>query len=193
MCKRGFHFCENPIDVFGYYEMRDDVLIAEVEALGDILQEGTKFCTNKIHITKEITRKQLQALILDGNWNSGNWNSGGCNSGNWNSGGSNSGDSNSGDCNSGDRNSGNWNSGNWNSGIFNTNEPNMRAFNKEADITMTEFLNKINYNWWAFCSRIKENNLFDEDYKRINELPNFNAEIFEEITGIKIKIKGETK
>ena len=236
MCERGFHFCKNPIDVFGYYDMTDDVLIAEVEALGEILQEGTKYCTNKIHIVREFTRKQLQALILDGqyntgedntgnrnsgdrnsgnwnsgdrnsgNWNSGdwnsgdrnsgNWNSGDCNSGNWNSGDRNSGncnsgdwnsgDRNSGDCNSGDRNSGNWNSGDWNSGVFNTDEPKMRAFNKETDITMTEFLNGIEYSFYGLSERIASKKLNDEDYDRIKALPNFDKDIFKEITGIEL-------
>jgi hypothetical protein len=80
-----------------------------------------------------------------GDRNSGNRNSGYGNSGNWNSGYGNSGYGNSGDWNSGDRNSGIWNSGDWNSGIFNTNEPKMRAFNKETDMTYTEFRNKFGY------------------------------------------------
>jgi len=46
-----------------------------------------------------------------GHWNSGHWNSGDWNSGHSNSGDWNSGDSNSGDWNSGDWNSGDWNSG----------------------------------------------------------------------------------
>jgi hypothetical protein len=80
-----------------------------------------------------------------GNWNSGDWNSGNRNSGDRNSGNRNSGDWNSGNGNSGDWNSGNGNSGNGNSGIFNTNEPKMRAFNKETDMTYTEFRNKFGY------------------------------------------------
>jgi hypothetical protein len=77
--------------------------------------------------------------------NTGVDNTGTDNSGNWNSGYGNSGYGNSGDWNSGDRNSGIWNSGDWNSGIFNTNEPKMRAFNKETDMTYTEFRNKFGY------------------------------------------------
>ncbi len=161
MCERGFHFCKNPIDVFGYYDMTDDVLIAEVEALGEVLQEGTKYCTNKIHIVREFTRKQLQALILDGKYNTGA--------------------DNTGDYNSGDRNS-----GDYNSGIFNTNEPRMRAFNKECDITRSQFFKSIDYNWWGFCERIGRKELFDEDYDRIKALPNFDADIFKEITGIEL-------
>ena len=281
MCQCGFHFCKNPIDVFGYYEMRDDVLIAEVEALGEIQQEGTKYCTDKIRIVKEFTRKQLQALILDGkyntgenntgdwnsgnrnsgnwnsgnwnsgnrnsgnrnsgdgnsgNWNSGNWNSGNGNSGNgnsgnwnsgngnsgdWNSGNGNSGDGNSGNWNSGDwnsgnRNSGNWNSGDWNSGdwnsgdwnsgdgnsgngnsgdwnsgdgnsgIFNTDEPKMRAFNKLSDMTRSEFLRSIDYDFYLLCERISNKNLDPEDKAKIEALPNYDADIFTEITGIKL-------
>ena len=274
MCSSGFHFCRNPIDVFGYYDMTDDVLIAEVEALGEIQQEGTKYCTNKIHIIKEFTRKQLQALILGGKYNTGNdnsgdrnsgncnsgnsnsgdsnsgdrnsgnlnsgdsnsgnrnsgdsnsgdwnsgdrnsghcnsgdWNSGDSNSGHWNSGDLNSGDTNSGnsnsgdwnsgdrnsghwnsgDCNSGDWNSGHWNSGDRNSGIFNTDEPKMRAFNKETDITMTEFLKGINYDFRGLCERIESKALNDEDYDRIKTLPNFDKDIFKEITGIDMRGK----
>ena len=222
MCQCGFHFCKYPIDVFGYYPMDDKTLIAEVEALGDIQQEGTKYVTNKIRIVKEFTREQLQALILDGKYNtgednSGNWNSGDCNSGNrnsgkrnsgnWNSGDCNSGNGNSGDCNSGECNSGNCNSGNWNSGdwnrgdcnsgnwnsgdcnsgIFNTNEPKMRAFNKECDITYTEFVKSLDYSWWVFCNRVGRKNLNDKDIDRIKALPNFDAEIFKEITGIEVE------
>ena len=186
MCERGFHFCENPIDVFGYYNMTDDVLIAEVEALGEILQEGTKYCTNKIHIVREFTRKQLQALILDGKYNTGADNTGDYNSGDRNSGSYNSGDRNSGDWNSGDYNSGDCNSGDWNSGIFNTNEPKMRAFNKECDITRSQFFESIDYNWWIFCERISQKKLLDDDYDRIKALPNFDAKIFKEITGIEL-------
>ena len=62
-----------------------------------------------------------------------------------NSGYRNSGDWNSGDWNSSDRNSGNWNSGDWNSGMFNTNEPKMRIFNKDCDLTYTEFRDKFGY------------------------------------------------
>ena len=171
MCQCGFHFCKNPIDVFGYYPMNDDVVIAEVEALGEILQEGTKYVTDKIRIVKEFTRTDLQALILDGKYNTGEDNTGNCNSGYYNSG----------NCNSGD-----YNSGDYNSGIFNTNEPNMRAFNKECDMTYTEFISKIDYNFYGLVERIANKSLEEEDYERIRALPNFDTEIFEEITGIKL-------
>ena len=222
MCECGFHFCRNPIDVFGYYDMTDDVLIAEVEALGEIQQEGTKYCTDKIRIVKEFTRKQLKALILDGKYNTGknntgDYNSGDRNSGSYNSGYCNSGDCNSGDYNSGDRNSGSYNSGSYNSGycnsgsynsgnynsgscnsgsynsgdynsgIFNTDEPKMRAFNCECDVTTSEFLQNLGYNFYALCDRISNKNLADGDVDKIKALPNFDAKIFAEITGIEVE------
>ena len=76
--------------------------------------------------------------------NSGNYNSGYYNSGNFNSGHYNSGDSNSGHYNSGHYNSGNANSGDWNkcdesNGIFCTEEPKIRIFDKDTDMTLNEF------------------------------------------------------
>ena len=192
MCECGFHFCKNPIDVFGYYDMTDDVLIAEVEALGEIKQEGTKYCTDKIRIVKEFTRKQLKALILDGKYNTGknntgNYNSGNCNSGDRNSGDRNSGHRNSGSYNSGHRNSGYRNSGDYNSGIFNTDEPKMRAFNCECDVTTSEFLKSLDYDFYDLCDRISNKNLADGDVDKIKALPNFDAKIFAEITGIEVE------
>ena len=76
----------------------------------------------------------------------------------------NSGYRNSGDRNSGNSNSGNWNSGDRNSGAFNTNEPKMRIFNKEIDMTVSEFYNKyslyadIPLNRWIY----KENMTAEE-------------------------------
>ena len=79
-----------------------------------------------------------------GNYNSGYYNSGNENSGNYNSGYLNSGNYNSGNKNSGDNNSGNYNSGDWNkcngsNGIFCTEEPKIRIFDKDTDMTLNEF------------------------------------------------------
>ena len=81
-----------------------------------------------------------------GYWNSGNCNSGDMNSGDWNSGGGNSGNChignwNSGDCNSGDMNSGYWNKCNESNGVFCTEEPTIRIFDKDTNMTLREFRN----------------------------------------------------
>jgi hypothetical protein len=224
LCKNGFHFCEHINSVHDYYHILNDV-ICEVEILGDVVTDGTKSCTNKIKILKELTKQQVLKLSNNGydntgvqnsgNWNSGNcnsgdrnsgnWNSGNRNSGHWNSGDYNSGDWNSGNRNSGSSNSGNWNSGDYNSGFFNTNEPTIRLFNNDTNMTITEFRQSkyyaalmrepllltdyidgklINYDYKEACD-IWWNKLTEENKKIIMSMPNFDAKIFEEITGIK--------
>jgi hypothetical protein len=105
-----------------------------------------------------------------GNWNSGNWNSGNGNSGDRNSGYWNSGYWNSGDRNSGDFNSGDFNSGNLNSGIFNTNEPKMRSFNKDSDMTYTEFRKKFGYKDINFPLNVwcDKSEMTDEEKKSVS-------------------------
>ena len=158
-----------------------------------------------------------------GDGNSGYGNSGDGNSGDRNSGDGNSGDRNFGDGNSGDRNSGDGNSGDGNSGIFNIDEPKMRAFNKECDMTYTEFREKFGYEDLdlPICSWTDKENMTDEEKENISgwetmggylktlsykeawkkawneatqeqkdwykSFPNFDAKIFEEITGIDIE------
>ncbi len=159
-----------------------------------------------------------------GNWNSGNWNSGNWNSGNCNSGDCNSGNCNSGDCNSGNWNSGDWNSGFFNTNsplvrIFNkeTNVPrndidfpSFLCFDltvwvshdtatdeeKEAhkfDIeTCGGFTKTISYKK-AF--RLAWDKADKEEHKKLLKLPNWNNEIFMEISGIdaEYEIKKENK
>lgn len=118
---------------------------------------------------------------------------------------------NSGDHNSGDYNSGNWNSGDRNSGFFNSNEPTVRMFNKDTglyrkDIKMPYIDLKLNVwvnddeNYPTTRGYLKTysykeawsnfwNSTTEELKQQIQELPNFNAEIFKEITGIDVNNK----
>ena len=63
-CKRGFHFCENPFDVFRYYSPSDS-RYCEVEGDGNADEENddSKVATSHIHISAEIG---LNGLIKDG-------------------------------------------------------------------------------------------------------------------------------
>lgn len=63
-CKRGFHFCENPLDVFIYYSPSDS-RYCEVEGYGnaDEANDDSKLATSNIHISAEIG---LNRLINDG-------------------------------------------------------------------------------------------------------------------------------
>ena len=148
-----------------------------------------------------------------GNRNSGDWNSGNRNSGNWNSGNCNSGDWNSGDWNSGDWNSGDCNSGYFNTDtplvrIFNKNTdikrddinfPHFLYFNltiwvshdtatdEEKRLHKTEFetcggfLKTLGYKE-AF--RLAWDKADKKEHKKLLALPNWNNEIFKEISGI---------
>ena len=151
-----------------------------------------------------------------GDCNSGDWNSGNRNSGNWNSGYCNSGDCNSGNWNSGNWNSGNWNSGYCNSGdaplrIFNSEttitkddiefpdffyfdftrfisfdtatDAERETYKKEIE-TCGGFLKTIPYKeaW-----RKSWDNASDEDRRKVLALPNWDNEVFKEISGIDVE------
>ena len=170
-CRQGFHFCETIADCYEFYAGSDDTRICEIEAVGDIAEEGVERVTNKIRILAEITcenlRKGNTGKSNSGYWNSGDRNSGyrnggyrnsgdrnsgDRNSGDWNSGDRNSGDSNSGDWNSGDRNSGDWNSGDRNSGIFCTEkEPTIKIFDKDSDWTFEDWCESRAYRVMEGC------------------------------------------
>ena len=143
--------------------------------------------------------------------NSGDRNSGNLNSGNWNSGDRNSGNLNSGNWNSGDWNSGNLNSTNAPLRIFNreTNVsresiryPNFFYFDLTQFVsydTATDeerkehkrdievcggFLKTIPYKdaWRKSWDKAS-----DEDRRRVLDLPNWDNEVFKEITGIDVE------
>ena len=110
VCDRGFHFCEKAADCFNYYQFNPENKVAEVLALGEVDTDGTKSCTNKIQIVREIPWAELLEIV-----NTGKGCTGLCNSGNRNSGNRNSGDCNSGNRNSGEGNRGKVMRGDWNS------------------------------------------------------------------------------
>ena len=116
-----------------------------------------------------------------GDYNSGDYNSGHRNSGYYNSGHRNSGYYNSGYYNSGYYNSGNRNSGNYNSGYFNscdyssglfcTQDPKVKIFDIETDMTMKEvvqtdwyrMLFKYSINLTKWIKYTDEEKQFDKD------------------------------
>ena len=250
VCDRGFHFCEKAADCFNYYQFNPENKVAEVLALGEVDTDGTKSCTNKIQIVREIPWAELLEIVNtgkgctglcnsgnrnsgnrnSGDWNSGDWNSGDCNSGDWNSGDWNSGDWNSGNRNSGNRNSGDCNSGDWNkcnfsNGCFNTVSPKIYLFNKPSEWTYGDWLNSeacyllnqipgdvLEYIYLSDmtdeekaahpeaettggylkildnseCAVIWWRGLSDRQKAVITAIPNFDKEIFKQITGIDV-------
>ena len=94
-----FHFCRefHKIENVSDYRISNS-RVCEVIANGDVVTDGEKYGTNKLFILREIPSEELNKY---NSRNSGDWNSGNCNSGDCNSGNRNSGNWNSGNCNSG--------------------------------------------------------------------------------------------
>lgn len=214
-----FHYCDSLQKVHECYSCRDNSnRFCEIEVLGEEVSDGEKCGSDHIRILREITGQELNELkgYINGN------------TGIFNSGNRNSGDFNSGDWNSGDRNSGDWNTGMFNkcdysTGFFCTVGPTVRLFNKDTNLTYTEFLYSEYYRamcsgkfilteWVDYTEEEKQadydkemiggylkvysyeeacrnwwDSLTEENRKIIQSIPNFDTDIFEEITGIKLK------
>lgn len=129
-----------------------------------------------------------------------NGNTGLFNSGNWNSGNRNSGDWNSGD----------WNSCNYSNGVFcNQGDKDIRIFNKPSGMSLEEFWNSKYYEalqsepleltYWddknqkLKCRSYKDacaiwwSKLTEENKKIIQQIPNFDPDVFLDITGIDVR------
>lgn len=85
-CNRGFHFCKELKDCFNYYPFNPDNKVAKVIALGEIDEESddSKCCTNKTQIVEEISWEDVLRMVNLGKGNAGLCNSGDWNSGDWN-------------------------------------------------------------------------------------------------------------
>ena len=205
VCDRGFHFCEKAADCFNYYQFNPENKVAEVLALGEVDTDGTKSCTNKIQIVREIPWAELLEIV-----NTGKGCTGLCNSGN---------------CNSGDWNSGDWNKCSFSNGCFNTVSPKIYLFNKPSEWTYQDWLNSearyllnqipgdvLEYIYLSDmtdeekaehpeaettggylkildnseCAVIWWRGLSDRQKAVITAIPNFDKEIFKQITGIDV-------
>ena len=89
LCSKSvFHFCRelSRIECVSDYKLSRS-RVCEVVAEGSVVSsDDGKFGTNKIMILRELTREEIEKYgnRNSGNWNSGNWNSGDCNSGYFN-------------------------------------------------------------------------------------------------------------
>lgn len=200
VCDRGFHFCEKAADCFNYYQFNPENKVAEVLALGEVDTDGTKSCTNKIQIVREIPWQELLEIVNTGK---------GC----------------TGLCNSGDWNSGDWNKCSFSNGCFNTVSPKIYLFNKPSEWTYQDRLNSearyllnqipgdvLEYIYLSDmtdeekaehpeaettggylkildnseCAVIWWRGLSDRQKAVITAIPNFDKEIFKQITGIDV-------
>ena len=69
ICEKGFHFCTKLEDCFNYYEAVSWNRIAEVEGLGECVthDDDSKVATNKIKVVREIQWSELGGI----NWSKG--------------------------------------------------------------------------------------------------------------------------
>ena len=188
-----FHFCRElfAIEKESNYKLSESRLF-EVIA-GDYVRSGDKYGTNSLTILREIEGEEKLELINSGSYNSGSWNSG---------------SRNSGSCNSGSYNSGFFNSNEPNVRMFNKMTKKKRdeivipswcyfdltvwvshdtATEEEKEVHKKEietcggYLKTLEYKeaWklaWDKASK--------EEHKQLLKLPNWNNEVFKEITGI---------
>lgn len=168
------------------------------------------FNTGNRNIGNMNTGDSNAGIFNTGNRNTGDNNIGNRNTGSLNAGSCNTGNCNTGDCNTGYRNAGSFNTGhfnacNYSSGFFCTEDPKARVFNQEIDMTVPEFRDSkyyralfsspftlteeidgkfVKYNYKEACAKWWEK-LSEENKKIVKSIPNFDAKVFEEITGIK--------
>lgn len=192
-----FHYCDSIQKVHDYYSCAPDSQnrFCEIEVLGAEVSDEEKCGSNKIRIVREIVGDELNTLLGLINGNIGLFNTGNRNSGNRNS---------------GDRNSGDWNSCNDSNGIFcNESDRNIRIFNRPSGMSLWDFRRSRYYNalvsvpleltrWDEESKTLKErsykeacaiwwNALTEENKEIIQQIPNFDPEIFFDITGIDLR------
>lgn len=210
-CDRGFHFCERLVDCFNYYAFNSENKVAEVEALGKIEKGDDKSCTNKIEIVKELSWYEVLDLVNTRKDNTGRGNTGDRNTGDRNTGNRNTGDWNITDFSTGCFNTkeekirlfnkrSKWTYRDWRCSSARDlmcdcphtktvwiSKKYMTDSEKEENPTwectggylkIIEVTNEDKQNWW--------DNLEDEEREAVMSLPNFDKDIFKEITGIEV-------
>ena len=204
-CGRGMHFCRKAADCFNYYNFNPKNKVAEVIAYGDIVEVGDKCCTNKLEIVREIpwqelltivnTGKDCTGLRNTGDWNTGNWNKSSCNTGCFNT----------------EEQKimlfnkpSNMTYNDWLRSdaryLLNHIPKDVVEWVYEKDMTDEEKAAHPTYETTggylrvldeSECAQIWWDGLSETDKSTIKAIPNFNGEIFEECTGIKIGEVGE--
>ena len=210
VCNVGMHFCKNAADCFRYYDFDPNNHVAEVIAHGTVAEGEDKCATNKLEIVREIPWAEVLEIVNTGKACTGRCNSGDCNSGDRNSGNRNSGDWNKTSFSNGCFNTvspkiymfnkpTDWTLEHWLNCRaryllnqiddcpleyvwFDSMTDEEKAAHPEAETTggyLKERTTADNARkWWAGLSADDRNIIFS--------LPNFDAAIFKEITGIDV-------
>ena len=199
-CDRGFHFCENAADCFSYYNFDSENKVAEVIALGEVDTDGKKSCTNKIQIVREIPWQELLTIVNTGKDCTGFCNTGNRNTGDWNKSSFNTGCFNTEEQKimlfnkPSDMTYNNWLRSDARY-LLNQIPKDVVEWVYEEDMTDEEKAANPTYETTggylkvldeSECGQLWWGSLSDFQKNYIRSIPNFDAEIFEQCTGIKV-------
>ena len=214
-CDRGFHFCKKAADCFSYYSFNSKNKVAEVIALGEVDTDGKKSCTNKIQIVREIPWQELLTIVNTGKDCTGLCNTGDWNTGDWNTGNRNTGNRNTGDWNKSSFNTGCFNTEEPKIMLFNkpsdmtyrewidsdaryllnqipkdvvewVYEKDMTDEEKAAHPTYETTGGYLKVLDESECGQLWWGSLSDHRKEIIKAIPNFDAEIFFQCTGVRV-------
>lgn len=197
------HFCDNLQSVNRYYSVLEMNRFCEVEPLGDIVKDDDKYGTNKIKIVREIVGEELSELKGLKRGNTGIFNTGDSNTGNYNTGMFNT-------C---DRATGLFNTEEKTVPIFNKDSGLTWEDIMYKDWYKAIIKNKFKLTEWIWYTEeeMKDNpirqaiqgylkqytfeeaclnwwdSLSNEAKELIKTMPNFDKEIFKQITGIEVE------
>lgn len=210
VCGHGMHFCQTAADCFNYYDFDSNNKVAEVIAYGEVLTEGDKSCTDKLEIVREIPWDEVLRIV-----NLGKNCTGRCNTGDWNTGNRNTGDWNTGDWNKSSFNTGCFNTEEQKIMLFNKPSDmtyrewmdsdaryllnqipkNVVKWVYEEDMTDEEKAAHPTYETTggylkvldeSECGQLWWGSLSDRGKEIIKTIPNFDAEIFFQCTGVRV-------
>mgnify|MGYP000487879710 FL=1 len=200
VCGHGMHFCQTAADCFNYYSFNSKNKVAEVIAYGEVKTNGDKSCTDKLEIVREIPWDEVLRITNIGKNCTGCRNTGDCNTGDWNKSSFNTGCFNTEEQKimlfnkPSDMTYCEWleSDARW---LLNQIPKNAVKWVYQEDMTDVEktahptyeitggYLKVLNE---SECGQLWWNGLSDEDKTIIKAIPNFDADIFEECTGIKV-------
>lgn len=205
VCGHGMHFCQTAADCFNYYSFNSENKVAEVIAYGEVRTDGDKSCTDKLEIVREIPWDEVLRIV-----NLGKNCTGRCNTGDWNTG-----DCNTGDCNKSSFNTGCFNTEEQNIMLFNkpsnmtysewldsdaryllnqipkdvvewVYEEDMTDEEKAAHPTYETTGGYLKVLDESECGQLWWGSLSDRRKEIIKAIPNFDAEIFFQCTGVRV-------